>query len=155
VAQETGAKKRGKRMPWRLISFLVALAIFVIFAGLNAGNQSDISFGFYTFQKTPIFISLFVAFLLGALVVLPFSFGRRRRRSGTDSKKASEMPKSKAAPDDRSDAQSARTVAEIDSDDRITREVFDNLPQTSDKGSRGKRKRDRASRKKRQGDNPE
>lgn len=66
-------------MPWRLVLFLFFLAIFVLFAGFNIGNDSDISFVFYTVHKVPIFVSLFVAFLLGALIVLPFSIGRSKR----------------------------------------------------------------------------
>ncbi len=79
-------------MPWRLVLFLFFLAIFVLFAGFNIGNDSDISFVFYTVHKVPIFVSLFVAFLLGALIVLPFSIGRSKRGR---SKKALSEPKSK------------------------------------------------------------
>lgn len=65
-------------MPWRLVLFLVALALMVAFAGFNLDNTADVSFGFYTLPDVPIFISLFTSFLLGALVMLPYSMRRRK-----------------------------------------------------------------------------
>ena len=59
-------------MPWKMVFFLIVLAFVVFFAGFNISNTSDISFGFYTIQSVPIFISLFVAFLIGAFVMIPF-----------------------------------------------------------------------------------
>lgn len=67
-------------MPWRLVLFLLFLGVVVAFAGLNAGNATDITFGFHTFEDVPIFISLFVAFFLGALIVLPFTLFRRSKK---------------------------------------------------------------------------
>lgn len=73
---------------WKLIIFLIILGFVVFFAGFNITNVSDISFGFYEFKDIPIFISLFVAFLLGALIVLPFTLFRgKRKQKKTDSKK--------------------------------------------------------------------
>lgn len=72
-------------MPWRLVAFLIVLTIVVLFAGFNITNVSDISFGFYTVQKVPVFLSLFVAFLLGAVLVLPFAV-RTRNAKGTRQK---------------------------------------------------------------------
>ena len=69
-------------MPWRLIAFLIVLTIVVLFAGFNISNVSDISFGFYTVTKVPVFLSLFIAFLLGTFLVLPFAF-RKRIAKGT------------------------------------------------------------------------
>lgn len=63
-------------MPWRLISFLLALGIITVFIGFNLDNVSDISFGFTILSDVPIFISLLVAFLTGALVMLPAAIGR-------------------------------------------------------------------------------
>lgn len=90
-------------MPWRLILFLVVLALVVAFAGFNIQHTATISFGFYTLESVPIFLSLFAAFFLGVLVMLPFTLGRRRRHrkkdggetkdSRKDSKKGAETPK--------------------------------------------------------------
>lgn len=59
-------------MPGKMIFFLVVLAVVVFFAGFNITNVSDISFGFYTITDVPIFISLFIAFVVGTLVMIPF-----------------------------------------------------------------------------------
>jgi hypothetical protein len=39
-----------------------------------------VSFGFYRFEEVPIFVSLFIAFFLGVLVTIPFTFRRRSTR---------------------------------------------------------------------------
>ena len=75
-------------MPWRMVLFLLFLGVVVTFAGFNAGNATDISFGFHTLEAVPIFISLFGAFFLGVLIVLPFAMFRR-------SKKREKAPKEK------------------------------------------------------------
>lgn len=72
-------------MPWRLIAFLIVLTIVVLFAGFNISNVSDISFGFYTLTKVPVFLSLFISFLLGTFLVLPFAF-KKRNAKGTPKK---------------------------------------------------------------------
>jgi uncharacterized integral membrane protein len=75
-------------MPWRLVVFLVVLALVVAFAGFNIQNVASISFGFYTLESVPVFLSLFAAFFLGVLVMLPFTL-RRRGKKGKQAKKAS------------------------------------------------------------------
>ncbi len=79
-------------MPWRMIIFLLILAVVVFFAGFNITNVSDISFGFYTVKDVPIFISLFVSFLVGTLVTLPFVVGKRRKKSQKTPKQVGEEP---------------------------------------------------------------
>lgn len=65
-------KKERSGVPWKMIFFLIILAFVVFFAGFNITNVSDISFGFYTIKDVPIFISLFIAFIIGALIMIPF-----------------------------------------------------------------------------------
>lgn len=77
--------------PWKLVIFLIILAFVVFFAGFNITNVSTISFGFYKIEDVPIFISLFVAFLLGAFVMLPFTFRRGKKK---EKNKASESENS-------------------------------------------------------------
>ena len=67
-------------MPWRLIFVVILMGVVVTFIGLNLENRADVSFGFYRFEQVPIFISLFAAFLAGVVVMIPFTFGFRRRR---------------------------------------------------------------------------
>ena len=67
-------------VPWKLVFFLILLTIFVVFAGFNVKNVSDISLGFTTVKDVPIFLSLFIAFLAGAFIALPFALGKRRKK---------------------------------------------------------------------------
>jgi len=71
--------------PVKLIVFLVILGIIVFFIGFNLSNVSDISFGFHTFTDVPIFISLFIAFAVGIIIMIPFTFSRGKK--GKKSKK--------------------------------------------------------------------
>jgi uncharacterized integral membrane protein len=68
-------------MPWRLVTFLIVLTIVVLFAGFNITNVADISFGFYTLKNVPVFVSLFVAFLFGTFLVLPFAVRKRKAKA--------------------------------------------------------------------------
>ena len=73
-------------VPWKLILFLILMTIFVIFAGLNIKNVSDISVGFTTIEGVPIFLSLFIAFLAGAFFMLPFAFRSNKKSKNSISK---------------------------------------------------------------------
>ena len=75
-------KKGGSSVPWKMIFFLAILAVVVFFAGFNITNVSDISFGFYEVIDVPIFISLFIAFFAGALVMIPFVAKKKKSRVG-------------------------------------------------------------------------
>ena len=59
---------------FKLIFFLVGLALTIIFSALNIGNTSDISFGFKVIEDVPVFIGTLTAFLAGAVFTLPFAF---------------------------------------------------------------------------------
>jgi len=66
-------------MPWRMIRFLFIISLVILFIGLNAGHVSDISFWFggkADFIDVPIFVSLFGAYVLGAVSVIPFAVNR-------------------------------------------------------------------------------
>lgn len=78
-------------MPWRLVVFLVILGFVVFFAGFNIENASDVSFGFYTLSDVPIFISLFIAFLVGVLIMLPFVVGTSKSKQKKHKKKKNQV----------------------------------------------------------------
>lgn len=62
-----------------MIRFLIIMALVILFVGLNSGNTSNIRFWFgdkANFTDVPIFISLFGAYALGALSVIPFAVNR-------------------------------------------------------------------------------
>ncbi len=79
-------------VPWKLVLFLILMTIFVIFAGFNIKNVSDISVGFTTVNDVPIFLSLFIAFLAGAFLTLPFAFGRKRKKEKAEAAKGKPKP---------------------------------------------------------------
>jgi uncharacterized integral membrane protein len=59
-------------MPWKLIGFLTILTLFLIFAGFNT-HPVTIYFGPFKIEEIPMFVSLFMSFLAGAIIVIPFS----------------------------------------------------------------------------------
>ena len=59
-------------MPWKMILVIAVIFVVAVFAGFNL-NQTTISVGFYVFENVPVFLALIIAFILGALVMLPFT----------------------------------------------------------------------------------
>ena len=59
-------------MPWRLIGIIVIFAFLLGFIGLNLDNTCDLSLGFKVFTGIPVYITVFVSFMLGLLFSLPF-----------------------------------------------------------------------------------
>lgn len=76
-----------KGIPWRLVFGLVLLVLVALFSGFNLAAV-DISVGFHTFGGVPLFLALIVAFIAGALVMLPFAFTRRRRKAASEAQRA-------------------------------------------------------------------
>ena len=68
-----------KNVPWRLLLLLGLLVVVAIFAGFNL-DRVNVSLGFYVFEGIPLFLALIVAFMAGALVMLPFTLLKKRRR---------------------------------------------------------------------------
>ncbi len=66
-------------MTVKMIAFLLLLIIIAVFSAFNLSNTSDISFGFYTLKNVPIFLSLLVSFIAGAIMMLPFTFIKKRK----------------------------------------------------------------------------
>jgi len=78
-------------MPWRMLLFLVVLIVVVILFTANMENRVSISFIFTRLDEVPIFMAALVAFIAGALTMLPFTTGRRRKPTAIN-KKSSEDP---------------------------------------------------------------
>lgn len=70
----------------KFLLFLVGMILLIAFAWVNYDNISDISFGFYSFKEIPVFISLFVSFVVGALFAIPFAFFGRKKKPSAGSK---------------------------------------------------------------------
>ena len=71
-------------MPWRLIGFVIAFAIFLGFITLNIGNTSDISFGLYKIYDVPVFLTAFSSFFLGMFFAIPIVISAQKKRKGKD-----------------------------------------------------------------------
>lgn len=67
-------------MPWKLIAFIVAVALVLAFVGFNLENSADVSLVFVTFRAVPVYVTMLTAFLLGLAVSIPFSFRSRRKQ---------------------------------------------------------------------------
>ena len=68
-------------MPIKLIGTIILLILVTIFAGVNLDNKCDITFIFYTFKDIPVFMTVIISFAIGAVFMLPFTFGRGKKRS--------------------------------------------------------------------------
>jgi len=68
-------------MPWRLIIFIVIFAIFLVFISLNLEleNRCDINFGFAKLENVPVFVTIFVSFVLGLLSSIPLILHLRKK----------------------------------------------------------------------------
>ena len=64
-------------MPFRLIGTIILLLAVTIFAGANLDNRCDINFIFTKVQQVPVFLTAIVSFLIGAIIMIPFTFKRK------------------------------------------------------------------------------
>jgi hypothetical protein len=67
----------------RLIGVILVLSVFLIFIGLNLGNNCDIRFWFgenSRLENVPVFLTAFCSFVLGMCFTLPFIFFFRKRK---------------------------------------------------------------------------
>ena len=67
-------------MPWRMLLFLVVLVLVVVLFAANMEHRSSFSYVFGVLPEVPVFMALLVAFIAGALTMLPFTIGPHRRR---------------------------------------------------------------------------
>ncbi len=75
-------------MPIKLIGTIILLVAITIFCGFNIGEEysCNINFIYKKFEDIPVFITILVSFLCGALVVLPFTIRRNKKLSKTAEK---------------------------------------------------------------------
>lgn len=64
-------------MPFRLIGTIILLLVVTIFAGANLDNRCDINFVFTKVQQVPVFLTAIVSFLIGAIIMIPFTFKKK------------------------------------------------------------------------------
>lgn len=58
----------------KLVLVILLILVQAIFAGLNMKNVSDISVGFKIFKEVPVFITIAISFVAGAIVAIPLAF---------------------------------------------------------------------------------
>lgn len=89
-------------MPWRRLLFLVVLALVVILLADNMENRASFSFVFARLDEVPIFMALLVAFIVGALTMLPLTTGRhgpsRSERRTADARRPQPDPNPEPEP---------------------------------------------------------
>ena len=67
-------------MPWRLIFVIVIFAVFLAFVTFNLDNKCDVNFGVAKVTDVPVFLSIFISFILGLFFALPIGFTIRKKR---------------------------------------------------------------------------
>lgn len=75
-------------MKFKIFLIVLIITIEAVFAGLNMKNVSDISFGFAVLKDVPVFLSILISFVSGAVIVLPFTLINGRKKN----KKIEEKP---------------------------------------------------------------
>jgi uncharacterized integral membrane protein len=80
-------------MPWKTILIILLASVFVLFIALNIDNTTKISFIFFTVDAVPIYLTVFISMLLGALFMVPVML--KRRRNGNETKDSDKEVKSK------------------------------------------------------------
>ncbi|WP_407426786.1 hypothetical protein [Treponema sp.] len=68
-------------MPVKLIGTIILLILVTIFAGVNLDNKCDITFIFYTFKDVPVFMTVIISFVIGVILMIPFTFGRTKKKA--------------------------------------------------------------------------
>ncbi|MCR4941130.1 MAG: hypothetical protein K5930_13675, partial [Treponemataceae bacterium] len=68
-------------MPWKLIFLVILIGIVAVFVGANHANVCNISFVFKELQNVPVYVTILVSILVGMLIMLPFSLGKKRGKA--------------------------------------------------------------------------
>ncbi len=79
-------------MPVRLLFTIAVAAFAAIFTGLNLDYKCDVWL-FHHFENVPIAASIFISFLAGVLVVLPFTIGKTKKIEVPVEKIVEKVPK--------------------------------------------------------------
>lgn len=69
-------------MNWKLVAFIVIMALVLVFIGFNLDNRCDISIVFMTFQQVPVVVTILGAYVLGLVSALLLSIGKHKRMPG-------------------------------------------------------------------------
>ena len=89
-----------------MLLFLVVLALVVGLFAANMEHRSSFSYLFGILEDVPVFMALLVAFIAGALTMLPFTIGPHRHR-----RRKQKRPAGTTSPQERQAQQSAPHIA--------------------------------------------
>ncbi len=79
-------------MPLKLILFILVLILVTLFIGFNLDNACNVSFGVYTFENVPVFMSILLSFAAGILIMIPFLLFRPYRKPNSDKNQKQNHP---------------------------------------------------------------
>ena len=80
-------------MSWKLLLFIVVLAIVLVFIGFNLDNRCDISVVFMTFKDVPVVITILSAYILGLFSALVLAVRKKiRKKSPSTNRKGGDEP---------------------------------------------------------------
>ena len=80
-------------MPWRLIAVILVFAVLLTFITFNLENKCDINFGFTQIEEVPIFMTIFLSFVLGLFCTFPLLL--RSMKSNKEKPNIDKPPKEK------------------------------------------------------------
>jgi len=107
-------------MPLKLIGTIILLILVTIFAGVNLDNKCDITFVLYTLKDVPVFMTVIISFAIGAVLMIPFTFGKKK-----STKKLVQAPQSAKSQNLNDSEKSKDTESKTLFDFKIKREVKD------------------------------
>ncbi len=68
---------------WKIIGAILCVTLIVLFISFNIDHVSHISFIVYTIEDIPVYLTIFISLLIGALAMLPVALGHRSRKKRT------------------------------------------------------------------------
>lgn len=68
-----------KKMPIKIIMYIIVMVVVAIFLGINGTNSCDINLMFKKFTDVPVITTILISFAAGIFVMLPFTFGRKKK----------------------------------------------------------------------------
>ena len=87
-------------MPIKLIAMLVVAVLTALFTGKNIGNSCDVWI-IRNFENVPVSVTIIVSLMVGVVITLPFTMGRRVTREDRKILKADKKAKKIKAKQDR------------------------------------------------------
>ncbi|OJF77017.1 MAG: hypothetical protein BKP49_03940 [Treponema sp. CETP13] len=67
-------------MPIKVILYIIFMVFIAIFFGINGKNSCDINLLFTEFTGVPVITTILISFAAGIFVMLPFTFGRKKKK---------------------------------------------------------------------------